>query len=187
MRRYASSFAVMALLGALTMAAVPVATNAADSWASQHPWRIMTQSDATSASRCIGDPKTPLCAVETYEACLLRHDSHLCRRVRGSEPIYVPELTPRKGPTEKYRIVSQGSFADDDLVPQYLKVPDRVMIVLDAADCGRETCSDAALDKAYLLGLTYVVEPSDNLWIVVMRIECYPDDIGWTRFCPDWP
>ena len=39
-------------------------------------WRI-TQTDATST--CIGDPKTPLCAVETLIACGARRDLRLCR------------------------------------------------------------------------------------------------------------
>jgi len=36
--------------------------------------RLMTFDDATSPSQCIGNPVTPLCAVETREACFLRHD-----------------------------------------------------------------------------------------------------------------
>jgi hypothetical protein len=42
-----------------------------------HP-RIMTLSDETSTSKCIGKPVTPLCAVETKMACFLRGDPNLC-------------------------------------------------------------------------------------------------------------
>jgi len=41
--------------------------------------RVITESQATSD--CIGDPKTPLCAVETLIACFARQDRALCRRV----------------------------------------------------------------------------------------------------------
>ena len=40
---------------------------------------VMTQDDASSTSTCIGNPVTPLCAVETVMACLLRRDDGLCR------------------------------------------------------------------------------------------------------------
>ena len=39
--------------------------------------RRITQTDATST--CIGDPKTPLCAVETFIACGARRNLRLCR------------------------------------------------------------------------------------------------------------
>ncbi len=42
-------------------------------------YRVMTQDDATSTSKCIGDPKTPLCAVETRIACFMRDNDELCR------------------------------------------------------------------------------------------------------------
>ena len=41
-------------------------------------WRVMTMEDATSTSRCIGDPRTPLCAVETHTACFIRRQVRLC-------------------------------------------------------------------------------------------------------------
>jgi hypothetical protein len=72
MRRYAQIIIVIAAITALPAVAAPAPALAADSWASQHPWRVMTQSDAISTSRCIGDPKTPLCAIETVEACIVR-------------------------------------------------------------------------------------------------------------------
>ncbi|MDK9722141.1 MAG: hypothetical protein OEL53_13270 [Rhodospirillales bacterium] len=47
-------------------------------------WHLMTHDDATSTSQCIGDPKTPLCAIETVLACFLRHNDHLCRIGTGN-------------------------------------------------------------------------------------------------------
>lgn len=43
--------------------------------------RISTKSDN---SDCIGDPKTPLCAVETWFACIVRDDPTLCQRVTNT-------------------------------------------------------------------------------------------------------
>ncbi len=46
---------------------------------------LMGFSNATSTSTCIGNPVTPLCAVETFEACLFRAEWPLCAEV-GFEP-----------------------------------------------------------------------------------------------------
>ena len=42
-------------------------------------WRLISANDATS--NCIGDPKTPLCAMETLMACFARHEISLCNKV----------------------------------------------------------------------------------------------------------
>jgi hypothetical protein len=47
----------------------------------EEPWRILDNTNEGSTSDCIGNPKTPLCAVETAEACLKRGAFDLCRRV----------------------------------------------------------------------------------------------------------
>jgi hypothetical protein len=52
-------------------------------------WHLMTHDDATSTSQCIGDPRTPLCAIETVLACFLRHNDDLCRIGTGNP--YFPE------------------------------------------------------------------------------------------------
>ena len=46
-------------------------------------WRVMTMEDATSTSRCIGEPRTPLCAVETLMACFIRRQVRLCTISEG--------------------------------------------------------------------------------------------------------
>ena len=46
---------------------------------------VMTQDDATTSSNCIGDPVTPLCAVETVMACEIRGNDDLCRIGMGLE------------------------------------------------------------------------------------------------------
>ena len=41
-------------------------------------WRVMTQDDATTTSKCLGSRETPLCAVENFRACNLRKVAELC-------------------------------------------------------------------------------------------------------------
>lgn len=51
--------------------------------------RRIAQAEATS--ECIGDPRTPLCAVETFLACTTRRDMALCRKV-GVKKIYFAKV-----------------------------------------------------------------------------------------------
>ena len=48
--------------------------------------RRITPTEADSD--CIGDPRTPLCAVETRMACFIRKDVSLCRQVGDHESVY---------------------------------------------------------------------------------------------------
>jgi hypothetical protein len=51
-------------------------------------WHRVTPSDDTTDSKCIGNPVTPICAIETYFACFVRLQPELCRLVNaGVEPI----------------------------------------------------------------------------------------------------
>ena len=70
-------------------------------------WHVLTQDDASSDSKCIGNPVTPLCAVETSLACFIRHDDELCRVGTGS--MELPGLSGgvrQPVHTIRYRIVS---------------------------------------------------------------------------------
>lgn len=67
-------------------------------------WRKLTHDDATTDSRCIGHPKTPLCAIETYFACFLRREPDYCDIVKaGVRPLPQVGKVPHK--REEYRIV----------------------------------------------------------------------------------
>jgi hypothetical protein len=77
------------------------------------PGRI-TPNTATSA--CIGTAATPLCAVETLLACLVRNDDGLCRRIGATPPTRNSE-TP--GPLqaeyaiERISVIQPEDITDD--------------------------------------------------------------------------
>ncbi len=79
--------------------------------------RILRPAGQPGTSACIGDPRTPTCAVETYEACLLRADPALCRavgrdhaidRASGVEP-------PPRTAIFFYRLFGQRIVYADDI------------------------------------------------------------------------
>jgi hypothetical protein len=72
---------------------------------------VMTQDDATSTSKCIGDPKTPLCAVETEMAVQVRGKLDFQRIAMGLEG--GPLFDDRKpGSPIIYRVVRREVLSD---------------------------------------------------------------------------
>jgi hypothetical protein len=72
---------------------------------------VMTQDDATSTSKCIGDPKTLLCAVETMMACWYRANDAFCRIAMGLDRN--PDIAwSQPGPDVIYRIVRREVLTD---------------------------------------------------------------------------
>ena len=78
--------------------------------------RSITQTGATS--QCIGDPRTPLCAVETLIACFTRHDMSLCRRVGVDGISFDDRLIGRD-----YIVISMKVLRGGD-IPEELKDTD---------------------------------------------------------------
>lgn len=65
---------------------------------------VLTQDDATSTSKCIGNPVTPLCAVETVMACYVRNDYELCRIGMGLDSQHGINKG-RQQPSKLYRVI----------------------------------------------------------------------------------
>ncbi|MEO5338818.1 MAG: hypothetical protein H7841_18340 [Magnetospirillum sp. WYHS-4] len=53
-------------------------------------WHIVSWDPAITTSKCIGDPVTPRCALETFKACSARLNMAFCETVIGRE-ISLPE------------------------------------------------------------------------------------------------
>ena len=67
-------------------------------------WRKITHDCATTDSKCIGNPVTPLCAIETYFACFLRREPDYCDIVEaGVRPS--PQVGRTQDAHDEYRIV----------------------------------------------------------------------------------
>ena len=70
------------LSGCLVFAFSASLATAEDVWKADPPgyWRKMTLDDKTSTSKCVGKLTSPICAVETKEACKAREDNTLCQK-----------------------------------------------------------------------------------------------------------
>jgi hypothetical protein len=76
-------------------------------------WFGITQT--WSSSHCIGRPVDPICAVETFLACLARDEAALCRRV-GIEDFPLPLSRPGAG---RYRLLSIRWIDEGDIAGIY--------------------------------------------------------------------
>jgi hypothetical protein len=84
--------------------------------------RAMTDEDATSTSQCVGNPITPLCAVETIIACFERVRDDLCRIGMGLDrpPEFVRgDPRPRPYRYQRYRVLSAKRFREHVLPPPH--------------------------------------------------------------------
>jgi len=85
--------------------------------------RTMVIEPPSTESKCIGDPITPLCAVETFVACYFWNDMRLCRAVGfvPNFPIGVDEYFALK--TLHYRLIGEALLKDED-IPDWARQSD---------------------------------------------------------------
>ena len=121
----------------------------------------MIQVDGASTSRCIGDPVTALCAVETGFAALKRDDDDLRKRAWG--PLFSGPLinnpSSSRSPSERfylYRVLSVEKVTKPDHDPGWrprspLKAGDLIIRIL-YLDCFSPTetwCSSSVRPRSY--------------------------------------
>jgi len=82
------------------------------------PSEVRTIAATTATSPCIGDPKTPVCAAETFLACDSRQDKSLCRRVGVERTEF--QLPPYD---LRYRILFVHILTPKDIPPEFRDAP----------------------------------------------------------------
>lgn len=75
------------------------------------PWSVIAPDPRATTSRCIGEARTPLCAVETLLACFQWNRPDLCRMVDDDEEQYAGIFTEPADPGKylAYRVVAERS------------------------------------------------------------------------------
>lgn len=134
-----------------------------------------------ASSECIGDPKTPLCAVETWLACDVRNDSDLCLH-SGHEIDRAYHSFPGRGPV-LYRVVDvlrpEGStILSGILGPVHAEVR---LIETNSYFVDGWYLDSEMVKRARDIKTRYSVELVGNRWRVTRRTECLY--IDWGR-CP---
>ena len=128
-------------------------------------WHVLTQDDASSDSKCIGNPVTPLCAVETIHACFTRRDDGLCQIAMGLD--HLPGLSlANKRPelSERYHVVSATEISKKKRPPINGERPEVGDVILDVMQlyCRAQKC-----EPAIGLPTSYLVRLVKGRWVVV--------------------
>lgn len=101
---------VSALCGLISFAFAGIATASGDPDVPKPDppghWRVITQDDATTTSKCVGNPNTPICALDTLSACAVRGDKTLCELAYRTEKSTDGTTRVKSGEYIKYRIIS---------------------------------------------------------------------------------
>lgn len=129
-------------------------------------WHDLTYDDATSTSKCIGDPETPLCAVETVLACFMRAKVELCR-IGSGDKNYPAMITTETQPA----LAQRYWVADVDIVTvknkssfakvRYLKPKiDDIAIKIHKVDCYFGKCPKPVGPPAI-----YLVRKNGDKWM----------------------
>jgi hypothetical protein len=136
---------------------------------------VMTQDDATSTSNCIGNPETPMCAVETMMACWHRANDAFCRIAMGLDRN--PGLAwSRPSPNVIYRIVRREVLTDRKFPWNPRRDPDWRPggLVMQTGDtridvverkCRHEISS--AVCEPPLFTVSYIVRRQSDHWAVI--------------------
>ena len=119
--------------------------------------RFVGPDDATS--KCIGNPKTPLCAMETFFACSARQDMDLCRKVGVTDFSY-----PSKKYTTYFRVLTARVLTQDDMTEDLKDTnwwrPGFVKFTTYETFSEDEPCPDECR-------FSYIANPVDNEWHII--------------------
>ncbi|MBF0325053.1 MAG: hypothetical protein HQL42_08260 [Alphaproteobacteria bacterium] len=122
-----------------------------------------------SDSRCIGDPRTPLCAVETFMACWARQAPDLCKMVWDFS-----DVSGSEGVRYQYKFRSAKTLTSEDYGPggrNDISQPGDVEIVLDMIVCVKSNCPFPYFD-----GEIWVLRHDGKNWRVVYTFDEGGDD-----------
>ncbi len=165
------ALAVLVFLSVLTVV-LPAITPAS---AQLTEVRTITQTDATSD--CISNPKTPLCAVETFLACGVRQDMSLCRKVGVDDFGFDDSI----GAIE-YVVTSQHTIREED-IPDRLRNTEWFRPGYEEIHILERLCSkmEVPCPQVWPTPYTFNVRPIDGHWHIVDWTVGYstePDDSG---------
>lgn len=130
-------------------------------------WRTLTDRDETTTSKCIGKPVSPICAVETLEACFKRKQIELCRMASlNGESEKFEDLGPRfpDRKTEytiiKYQTIRRVPANLRDV--GWIKRGDvDVHITLRSCPVARDTCTGERIES-----FAYMTRHVGDHWLV---------------------
>lgn len=100
----------------ILLSAFPVASDTLAKEADVYPSEIRVITQTNETSECIGDPRTPVCAVETLLACFIRQQRSLCETVTRRKIMFSDQHDEKT----EYRILSMRISIDHNATQEPL-------------------------------------------------------------------
>ncbi len=145
-------------------------------------WKRITNFGADTQTDCIGNPKTPTCAVETFVACLAYRDGDLCAIAENYPDMRIEFDAPERRRLMDYNIRSVGAFKKAS-IPKGMDVDwtpaagDQLAIV-DMRECQYVDSNWACRPFTGPQGHYFFLKPVAGRWYVKDSFEPTPPDIA---------
>jgi len=132
------------------------------------PWNAIVPDKAATTSRCIGNPVTPLCAIETFLACQARVQNRLCVIAvpNGDHASRIKSGTPVR---MEYKIRSMHEYPSGTLWSEvYRRRPPHLSNEVMTVDLFERTCPirNRSCQSSEFRVERYIVSRSTKRWIV---------------------
>ena len=136
-------------------------------------WRTLTDSEETTSSKCIGKPVTPICAVETFEACFKRKHIKLCWIVspHGEAEKFEDLGSPFPDHKTEYTIIKYQTIRHAPPRPKNMgpggeefdEKPGDVRVDITVRSCAltRETCAGEPTESFF-----YLIRHVGDRWVI---------------------
>ncbi len=137
--------------------------------------RTITLKSATSD--CIGDPKTPLCAVETFLACSVRQDMSLCRKVGVDDFGFDDSIGAIEYVVSSHHTIREGDIPEELRSADWFRPGYEEIHILERFCLAKRVPCPQIWPTPY----SYFVRPIDGHWHVVgwnAETSDEPDDSG---------
>lgn len=157
----------------------------------KHEWHTIGPSAKTTQSKCIGQTTTPVCAIETAEACRVRRDDRLCKIAAGPFKLFAPDKSYERPTPEQYRVerafrMNRRNLPSWELgAKHHFRQIGDIEVEIVFRQCDSSKCNPYGDESS-----TYLLRRIDKRWYVIGQIGCAAADIGFASGGPcsnDWP
>ena len=144
-------------------------------------WKRITNFGADTQTDCIGNPKTPTCAVETFIACLAYRDGDLCAIAENYPDMRIEFDAPERRRVMDYNIRTVGAFKKAS-IPKGMDVDwtpaagDQLAVV-DMRECQYVETNWQCRPFTGPQGHYFFLKPAAGRWYVKDSFEPTPPDM----------
>lgn len=143
-------------------------------------WKRITNFGGDTQTDCIGNPKTPTCAVETFIACLAYRDGDLCAIAENYPDMRIEFDAPERRRVMDYNIRSLGAFKSTSIPKgmdvNWTPVAGDQLAVVDIRECQYVEANWQCRPFTGPSGHFFFLKPVAGRWYVKDSFEPAPPD-----------